>query len=896
MKRKSTSKDLVMMILVFFLVLGVGTAGSVALYSFFSGHSSSYEDKLGKTIGNNIESFSSAYIINGEGGPVNAFTQKESELIGKTVTKELAPVLATTSATDVNTIASAAAQAAKSGIDSSGVSMNQEEYEAFMSAVEALTNADVYKAISTRGLTSTEDLDKIREGIESRFAVMDTTMESQRTTLLDSISAVESVVESVKAVTGSGNEQVIQEILVKVSEDKNMIQELQSQIETQNANAKVLQQNIQTLTSLMDEDDQDISAICDAVSQKLAEDTLSTNKELSTRIESAQEHISELKVLLFQETKNAEQATKSLTDSLSTLEGSLTQFKENTATLQEQLQKQLQEEEEARKTLDTEMSDKISAAKESLQEKIDEQQALIESNKETFDLSIGRIASDLSDNTDLLNEKIVALGNATASKEALEQAQTTLQQALSAEENEREQALEQAKTTLNEAIAAAGDNASSELVNAKNALEELIEAEKTARDAAVSESSTEAQEALEKAVSDTNEAIDNLNTSLSTDIEQANESITTINGQIGDLSNTVTSLVSYDAVLLSKIDDVNEQIQNNYDELVAATATKTELQSTKEALEQANTSLQGAITAEESNREQALEQAKTTLNEAIAAAGDNASAELVKAKDDLEKLIEAEKTARDAAVSESSTEAQEALEKAVSDTNEVIEAAKTSLGGDITRANDSITGINQTIQNLNTDITSLTADNETNKQDIAKLKSDTTNNSDKISELNSKNTELSNNLDAAKSSISDLEAATNVDDANTAIAKAIAAAESSANTSAADNLKTTKEALEKAYADGDEAAIEAAKENAKEEIDKLNSTLSSKIASNETQITSLSNDITQMQTQIDGKASQKDLSDLKTEIDNRPAVTYTFSTPAPGSQKGTTLTVVVPTS
>ena len=357
--------------------------------------------------------------------------------------------------------------------------------------------------------------------------------------------------------------------------------------------------------------------------------------------------------------------------------------------------------------------------------------------------------------------------------------------------------------------------------------------------------------------------------SLSANMENLQYEIATLNENISANEENISSLQT-------QLTDKTTELQGKIDE-------KQSLVDAQAALSMAQADLTNLIHDEAATRTEALAQAEAArdaLSVAIAQAGDKASGDLIAAKEALETSINNSNSS-------------------ISDLSISLSNAKTALEGNIAtievnieEINDEIVGLNTSITQINGNISNLNQNVNMNTNDISTLKNQMTDNSSEISGLKNKNAELNGLITSTNSSLQALEAATDVNDATTAVAQAIAAAELSANTTAAANLQNAKTEIEQAYASGDTASINTATQNAKDLISSLNTDLTDKITANEIKIANLNTSVTNMQNQISTKASQQDLIDLKDGLDNGAKTTYSFS----GSGSNATVTITVPAS
>ena len=201
---------------------------------------------------------------------------------------------------------------------------------------------------------------------------------------------------------------------------------------------------------------------------------------------------------------------------------------------------------------------------------------LISENQTKTDNKIDNLESELKSN---LSE----LEKASATKEALEKAQNSIQNAISAEESAREEAIQQAIADINSAIKASGENASVELQEARMKLEE-----------ALSDGMEETNIALEEAKSviagDLNtldskiKELNNTITEVQTGLNRTNENISFIEKNIEDMNE---NQVKTD----EKITDLENEIKNNLSGLEEVSATKEELEKTQSSIQDVKSSV-----------------------------------------------------------------------------------------------------------------------------------------------------------------------------------------------------------------------------------------------------------------------------------------------------------------
>lgn len=259
-----------------------------------------------------------------------------------------------------------------------------------------------------------------------------------------------------------------------------------------------------------------------------------------------------------------------------------------------------------------------------------------------------------------LKNNLMELESKTATKEQLEKEKQLLQNALQATEqalsSQTEENINKAKEALEKTVNELGDTTSEELKEAKKALEE----------------------ALASNQADTTQEFTNIKTAISNDVNTTNAKIAGIEDEINELNNTVTDIKSKLNVLDSKVTDNLEEIKQN-------TATKEQLQEEKLALKQLIENTEAAINSKS-------EEDILALIDSINAMGDNASAELIEAKENLEKVIAENK--------DDVTDELNAINNVVANNFASVESNIIDIENNISSLDNDITGIHEQMEIL----------------------------------------------------------------------------------------------------------------------------------------------------------------------------------------------------
>lgn len=446
-------------------------------------------------------------------------------------------------------------------------------------------------------------------------------------------------------------------------------------------------------------------------------------------------------------------------------------------------------------------------------------------------------------NSDITNAKSEMLGKINDLQTTEETARNLQIKAIMKDEVERVLA------TLNGVINDIGtENASTELIEKRNNLSNILTKLESNSD--------------EVTIDNVQEAIDAANTAIIENQSAISRKIASIEQNISNLQNGITTLNESVVSIQNDIRDNQAALEENY-------AKKNELEAARTALESAQATLKTSVENTYQTKEEALQAAQAAsnaLDKAINEASGNASQALLEAKADLE-----------ASIGDNNSSIED-LETSLSN-------AKTALEGNIDTIDENITSINGEISTLKNSVTEIKSDISTNKTDISSLKTQMQDNTGKIDNLETANNNLGTQLTAANDSITALQNSTNVKEATSAVSQAITAAKESANKKAEKELQDAKTAIENAYASGDVDAIAQAKSNAETLVNSLKSTLNTQISDNTSKISSLNTTVTGLQTDINSKASQSELNELK-----KKQPTYTFS----GSGSDATVTITVP--
>lgn len=313
---------------------------------------------------------------------------------------------------------------------------------------------------------------------------------------------------------------------------------------------------------------------------------------------------------------------------------------------------------------------------------------IITSNKNLTDEELAslsdRLGIDVAELRELINalsanlqDNYEELKNTTATRDALIQAQSSIQASLEAEESNRKAAVEQAIKDLEAAITVSGEYDAASL---KKARDELQSALATGLNTADSN--------LQNAVNNANKALEDSINTVDGKIMVLNNAITAINKSIADTNKNVENNSD-------RITSLDSKLQDNYEELKSTSATK-------EALLQAQSSIQASLDAEESNRKAAVEQAIKDLNVAISTSEES----------DAQKLSEAK------------TALEESLKTGLGNAENELKNAKDLLSTNIANAEAKITVLNNTITSIQSSISSLTSTIQTNKADSDKRAED----------------------------------------------------------------------------------------------------------------------------------------------------------------------------
>jgi len=416
---------------------------------------------------------------------------------------------------------------------------------------------------------------------------------------------------------------------------------------------------------------------------------------------------------------DVDEAIQNLQNSINTINGTLTALGAKDTELEQAIEKA--------------KTDVSSAAAKALEDAKTELTTAI--NTKASQADVDEAIQNLQNSIDTINSTLTALGTKdTELEQAIEKAKTDVSNAAS-------KALEDAKTELTTAIntkasQADVDKAVADLNNSIttiNSLLETLKAKDTELEQAIEKAKTDVSNAASEALED---AKTELTTAINTKANQADvdEAIQNLQNSIDTINSTLTALGTKDTDLEQAIEDAKTEAINT----------------ASQALEIAKTELTEAISKKANQAD--VDKAVADLNSAIATI--NGTLKTLGDKDgELEQAIEKAKT-------DVSNAASEALENAKTELVNKINAK-----ADQSAVDESVTNLNNAIDNINNRLNQLGAHGSELDDAIEKAKTEVANAAQKA--LDEAKTELTTKIDTKA----------NTDDVNEAIKRLTAAIE-----------------------------------------------------------------------------------------------------------------------
>lgn len=135
----------------------------------------------GEHVRNDITTFAKGYYAVADGQVCMPFNDQDTMVIATTVSKTVRENYAANNLNnaDIKSLELAVDKSLADQLSVMGITMTMEQYQAFLSGIKAVVTADLFKAVSERGLTNTEDLDILRAGLEQHLATYEAQLSAQ---------------------------------------------------------------------------------------------------------------------------------------------------------------------------------------------------------------------------------------------------------------------------------------------------------------------------------------------------------------------------------------------------------------------------------------------------------------------------------------------------------------------------------------------------------------------------------------------------------------------------------------------------------------------------------------------------------------------------------------------